>query len=116
MIKEGTKMLKGLLRAAVLMFISIFLFSNMLFAGQWQKTHPRRAEVNKRLNNQNRRINKEVQEGKITKEQAKELHQNDREMRKEERNMAKHHGGHITKEEQRELNKEEDINSKSIGK
>jgi len=32
--------------------------------GQWAKSHPRREEVNARLANQNRRINKEVREAR----------------------------------------------------
>jgi hypothetical protein len=35
---------------------------------QWQKNHPRRTELNHRLNNQNRRIHNEVKDGQITKQ------------------------------------------------
>jgi hypothetical protein len=34
---------------------------------QWDRDHPRRAEVNGRLENQDARINKEVREGEIAK-------------------------------------------------
>ena len=83
---------------------------------QWQKDHPRRAEVNARLKNQNRRINKEVKEGEITKGQAKQLHQEDHAIRKEERTMASTNGGHITKAEKKALNQQENQVSKQIGK
>ncbi|HTY98607.1 MAG TPA: hypothetical protein VMB75_02145 [Rhodocyclaceae bacterium] len=83
---------------------------------QWQKDHPRRAEVNKRLNNQDRRINKEVKEGEITKGQAAKLHREDRQIRHEERAMASQNGGHITKQEQRTLNQQENAVSRQIGK
>ena len=34
---------------------------------QWQKDHPRREQVNSRLNNQNNRIDNKVDSGKMTK-------------------------------------------------
>jgi CRISPR/Cas system-associated endoribonuclease Cas2 len=82
---------------------------------QWQKNHPRRAEVNKRLANQNRRINQEVKEGEISKAQAAKLHKEDRQIRQEERDMASQNGGHITKLEQRTLNQQENQVSRQIG-
>lgn len=84
--------------------------------GQWAKDHPRRAQVNERLNNQDKRINKEVKEGEITKKQAAKLHKKDRQIRKEERAMASQNGGHITKQEQKTLNQQENAVSKQIGK
>lgn len=84
--------------------------------GQFDKTHPRRAEVNQRLNNQDKRINKEVKEGEMSKAKATRLHKNDRHIRKEERAMASQNGGHITKQEQKTLNRQENAVSKQIGK
>ena len=81
---------------------------------QWQKDHPRRAEVNGRLANQNKRINQEVKEGEMTKAQAAKLHKDDRQIRKEERAMASQNGGHITKQEQRTLNSQENQVSRQI--
>src|SRR5689334_25189471 len=83
---------------------------------QWQKDHPRRTEVNARLKNQNRRIDKEVKEGEITKAQAHRLHKEDHAIRREERAMASTNGGHITKAEQKALNQQENQVSKQIGK
>ena len=104
-----------------ILFISTLLLGGMAAStyaaeGQFNKNHPRRAQVNKRLNNQDKRINKEVKEGEITKSQAAKLHKNDRQMRKEERSMASQNGGHITKQEQKTLNQQENANSKQIGK
>jgi hypothetical protein len=82
----------------------------------WQKNHPRREQVNQRLANQNRRINNEVKEGDLTKPQAKALHKEDRQIHQEERLMASQNGGHITKQEQRTLNQQENAVSKQIGK
>jgi hypothetical protein len=72
--------------------------------------------VNQRLNNQDKRINKEVKEGEITKAQAAKLHKEDRQIRKEERLMASQNGGHITVQEQKTLNRQESAVSRQIGK
>ena len=82
----------------------------------WQKAHPRREEVNGRLANQNRRIKDEVKEGDMSKAKAAQLHKKDRQIRQEERDMASQNGGHITKQEQRTLNQQENKVSKQIGK
>ena len=89
--------------------------STSALAGQWTKDHPRRAEVNSRLENQNRRIDKERKEGEITKGQAQELHREDQQIRQEERDMASQNGGHITKQEQKTLNQQENAVSRQIG-
>jgi hypothetical protein len=83
---------------------------------QWDRDHPRRAEVNGRLENQNRRINQEVREGEITKGQAKQLHAEDHAIRQEERAMAKTNNGHITGAEQKALNQQENQVSRQIGR
>jgi hypothetical protein len=48
---------------------------------KWEKSHPRREQVNERLKNQNKRINHEVREGELTKAQANKLHAEDRQIR-----------------------------------
>ena len=83
---------------------------------QWQKDHPRRTEVNSRLNNQNKRIHNEVKDGQITRAQAAKLHGEDHAIRQEERTMASTNGGHITRTEQKALNQQENQVSKQIGK
>ncbi len=84
--------------------------------GQWAKSHPRRAEVNARLPNPNRRIKKEVREGELSRGQAAKLHKQDHQIRMEERAMASTNGGHITKAEQRALNQQENQVSREIGR
>jgi hypothetical protein len=83
---------------------------------QWQKDHPRRTEVNKRLGNQNQRIHHDVKDGQITKAQAAKLHGEDHAIRQEERTMASTNGSHITKTEQKALNQQENQVSRQIGK
>jgi hypothetical protein len=80
----------------------------------WQKNHPRRTQVNHRLNHQNRRIHNDVKNGTMTKGQAATAHREDHQVRQEERDMASQNGGHITKPEQRVLNKQENGISSQI--
>jgi hypothetical protein len=83
---------------------------------QWAANHPRRAEVNQRLANQNKRIHNEVKEGEISKDQAASLHAQDKQVRTEEKSMAAQNNGHITKAEKKALNQQENGVSKEIGK
>jgi hypothetical protein len=80
----------------------------------WQKNHPRREQVNHRLNNQNKRIHNDVKNGTLTKGQAASLHREDHQVRQEERDMASQNGGHITKGEQKVLNQQENGISQQI--
>lgn len=80
----------------------------------WQKAHPRREEVNKRLENQNRRIDHKLDDGHMSRAEAKKLHREDRNIRQQEQDMAKLDHGHITKGEQKVLNQEENQVNKQI--
>jgi hypothetical protein len=82
---------------------------------EWQKNHPRREQVNNRLARQNARIKHEVNEGDMSKARAARLHKQDRQIRQEERDMAAQNGGHITKQEQKTLNQQENKVSSKIG-
>jgi len=81
----------------------------------WQKKHPRREQVNDRLHRQDARIHEERKEGDLTKGQAAALHKDDHQIRQEERDMASQNGGHITRQEKRTLNQQENQVSKDIG-
>jgi len=82
----------------------------------WDQKHPRRDEVNDRLENQNRRIHKELKAGDITQTQAASMHKNDQAIRQEERDMAHLDNGHITKLDQKALNQQENVASQGIAK
>jgi len=84
--------------------------------GRWLQNHPRRAEVNARLGNQNRRIHQERREGEINRAQASQLHKQDRRIRREERLMAGQNGGHVTRQEQGMLNRQENQLSREMGR
>ena len=96
--------------------LSLGLSSAALAETKWEKEHPRRDQVNDRLARQNARIHHERKEGELTGAQAARLHKEDRQIRQEERDMASQNGGHITKQEQRTLNAQENKVSKQIGK
>lgn len=85
-------------------------------SADWRADHPRRAQVNRRLDRQAARVHNEVAQGQITQDQAKALHQQDHQVRLQERAMARQNGGHITKAEQHSLNQQENAVSKEIGK
>ena len=111
------KSIRSAVTAAIAAVALTGLASNALAdQTQWQKDHPRRAEVNARLANQNKRIKQERKEGEITKAQAQKLHAEDHAIRQEERTMASTNGGHITKAEQKSLNQQENQVSNQIGK
>ncbi len=88
---------------------------NALADDQWQKNHPRREQVNHRLNNQNNRIHQEVKEGDMSRQKAQRLHREDRRVRQEEHNMASKDGGHITQQQHNVINKQENHISNQIG-
>ena len=94
----------------------------MLLAGSVSVTlangphHPRRAQVNRRLERQNDRIHDKVADGEMSKAEAAKLHHEDHQIRKEERIMASQNHGHITKQEQKTLNQQENKVSNQIKK
>jgi len=95
-----------------LLFSALFIaFLGIASVSQAQdgfaKNHPRRAEVNQRLNDQHHRINQKLKRGDISKRQAYHMHRRDHRIRQEERKMAYRHGGHISKHEQYRLNHQE---------
>jgi len=106
---------RKMLTAAALTAALAGVAATALADTQWEKDHPRREQVNNRLANQNNRIKNEVKEGEMSKGQAAKLHQEDKNIRKEEKLMASQNGGHITKQEQKTLNQQENKVSRQIG-
>jgi hypothetical protein len=94
--------------AALAALLALSSASNAIAATHhWQHKHPRRAEVNARLNHQDKRIHQERKAGEISPAKAKTLHREDRSVRANERAMAVADKGHIAKPEQRALNQQE---------
>lgn len=98
------------------LFIAFLGIANVSMAqdGKFAKDHPRRSEVNHRLNNQDSRIHNKVKNGDMSRHEAHNLHRRDHQIRKEERRMASRHDGHITKHEQNRLNRQENHVSHKI--
>jgi hypothetical protein len=83
-------------------------------ANPWDWHHPRRAEVNHRLAHQDMRINRNYRDGRISLRQAHYLHAEDRTVRHQERFDARFDRGHITRADQRGLNRDENGVSRQI--
>ncbi len=96
--------------------VALVAGSSAMADGRWDRLHPRRDQVNDRLENQSRRNNREFREGELTRGQAFRLHWEDRLIRAEERSMARFDRGHITRAEQRALNQQENAVSRQIGR
>jgi hypothetical protein len=73
----------------------------------WQHHHPRRVEVNHRLDHLNRSIRHEHAEGDLSARQAAYMHARVHLIRLQERRFADHHHSHLTRAEQMRLNHEE---------
>src|SRR5258708_5674492 len=76
--------------------------------------HPRISEVDQRLQNQQNRINTDVSNGTMTTGQAARDEKRDARVQKQMTADEAKHGGHITKAEQKHLNKELNKNSRAI--
>ena len=105
-----------IITATSLLALSVMALTvNSASAMGWRASHPRRAEVNARLNHQDHRINVERRNGEITAAQAHDLHAEDRGIRADERFDASNNGSHITRAEDRSLNQQENAVSRQIG-
>jgi hypothetical protein len=78
-------------------------------ATPWQVQHPRRVEVNLRLDHMNHVIRHDRRDGNLTALQARRLEERDHMIRVQERNFARHDGGHITLHQQHVLNHRENV-------
>jgi hypothetical protein len=76
--------------------------------------HPRENEINQRLDNQQARINGGLKNGTMTGQQAARDEKRDQNIAQREAVDESKHNGHITKAEQRRLNKSENKNSRHI--
>lgn len=105
---------KILALAGIVGTFALAMTSGQAQAGTWDQNHPRRAEVNGRLGMQNARINDKVATGRMSAGQAAQLHHEDHQVHQEEHDMASQNGGHITRQEQHTLNRQENHISNQI--
>ena len=82
--------------------------------GKFAEKHPRRNEVNTRVDNQRERINQGLKNGTLTGQEAKQLRANDRAIKQQEHADVKANGGYLTGAEQKQLNQEENANRRLI--
>lgn len=95
--------------------VALGLISTSVFAqNNFDATHPRRAEVNGRLANQNARVDNKVADGKMSPGEGAKIHAQDHAIRREERRDAAANGGHLTKAEQVHINHQENHVSREI--
>jgi hypothetical protein len=78
--------------------------------------HPRVNEVNGREANQQKRIGNGVANGKLTSQQATNLEKRETSVQNREKRDMAAHNGHLTKAEQKGINRQQNRISKSIAK
>jgi hypothetical protein len=78
------------------------------------ESHPRVHQVNRRFENQQDRIGEGVKSGELTSREAGRLERREARLKRRERSDRAAHGGHLTKEEQVQLNQRENNLSQSI--
>jgi uncharacterized lipoprotein YajG len=81
------------------------------------KGHPRINQVDNRQQNQQNRISNDIKDGKMTPAQAAQVEKQDARIENQEKaDIAKDGGRHITKAQQRQLNREQTRVSRKINK
>ncbi len=100
--------------ALAALMTSVILARGTSFAGTWRQNHPRRVQVNGRLENQNDRVRNGIRDDQLTRGQARQIHSEDRDIRDQERLYARDHNGHISKGEEHLLDQQENSVSKQI--
>ena len=102
------------MKTKITIAIAMIAFLGLSTTSFAQTRHPRRAEVNRRIARQNNRIDRKEADGEMSKKEANKLHHEDHQIKHEEKDMASQDGGHITKQEQKTLNQQENHESKQI--
>lgn len=85
-------------------------------AGQVDPGHPRVNQVNQRETNQQNRIANGVKNGKLTPKQTAHLERGEQRLQNNEKKDMAANNGHLTKQDQKQLNKEANHMSKKIYK
>jgi hypothetical protein len=101
-------------KAFVLASLCCTSLGSSLALAQTVPDHPRVNEVNQRLDNQQARVNQGLANGTMTGKQAAHDEAHDANIAKRESVDEAKHNGHLTKGEQRRLNRSENRNSRRI--
>jgi hypothetical protein len=76
--------------------------------------HPRVNEVDQRQANQQERIGQGLQSGSLTAGEAEHLEKNEAKIQQQKQADMAAHGGHLTKSEQNQINREQNAQSHAI--
>jgi hypothetical protein len=114
--ERRSMMKKGLvaLCATTAMVGTLLVATPPASANWFSRHHPRRAEVNHREERQQDRIAHGIRNGSISPQEAQQLESQERALRLQEREEVRANGGHLTKQQTRQLNHEEDTLSHEI--
>jgi hypothetical protein len=82
--------------------------------GVYDPGHPYVNQVNNRLEQQKQSIQQGVHNGTLNRQQAQQLWRNDQRVAHQEKQDMAHDGGHLTKQEHQQLNRELNQNGKRI--
>ncbi len=95
--------------------LSLLAIGFQASAGEsFKEKHPRRAEVNQRARNEDKRIAQGLKTGKLTPAEAQQLKGEVAGVKAQEKAEVKANGGYLTKTEQKQLNQELNQDSKQI--
>jgi len=83
-------------------------------ADWFSRHHPRRAEVDRREEHQQARIVRGLGNGSLAPGEAQQLETQERALRNQEREEVRTNGGYLTKQQTRQLNRDEDALSREI--
>lgn len=115
MINTITKSL-SILAVGGLMFVGAAAAQPQAGPGQVDPGHPRVNQVNGRETNQQKRIANGVKNGKLTPGQTARLEKREQRIQNTQKRDMAAHNGHLTKAEQKNLNRRQNNVSKSIYK
>ena len=109
--------MKTLIATTLALFITVASFAQQGPGHQptHLQNHPRVNQVNRREDNQERRINTERRDGKLSGAQARQDRRNLKSINQEKHDMRRADNGHLTKADQRSLNQQLNHNSRKIG-
>ena len=114
MIRTATYLLAGLLVTSTWIVKAEAQANGNPTGGNFAKEHPRRNEVNTRVDNQRERIDQGLKNGTLDKQQAQQLRSSDRAIKQQEHADVKANGGYLTGAQQKQINQEENANSQMI--
>ena len=114
MIRTVTYLLAGLLVTSTWIVKAEAQANGNPTGGNFAKDHPRRNEVNTRVDNQRERINQGLKNGTLNKQEAQQMRANDRAIKQQEHADVKANGGYLTGAQQKQINQEENANSQLI--